>query len=211
MKLHKWVAGLCALAGGLTMAAGIYLGLTAPNRQPVLLETVPDGQQLVSRFMEDVCRGDLSQASGLLLGQPELTIPEEPQTLQGYLWEQYYDALAYSLVGEVYATHQGLYQDVELEVPELSTVLEQINALTPEILMERIDSAENISQIYNEENEYRPELIESVLMEAGEKAWDGHTVTRRTIPMKLVYHDQAWWVEPSRELIAVLEGNMERE
>ena len=72
---------------------------------------------------------------------------------------------------------------------------------------QRIASAENLSDIYDEENHFREELVTQILAEALEQSLvqDAKTVTRE-VKIKLVNRDGSWWVVPDQALLQALAG-----
>ena len=75
------------------------------------------------------------------------------------------------------------------------------------LLNRRVEAAEDISEIYDEKNNYREDLILAVLQEATTIALKRDArYQETTIPIYLVFEQSQWWVQPSQELLNVLSG-----
>ena len=68
-------------------------------------------------------------------------------------------------------------------------------------------SAEDKTEIYNEDNSYRSELVNQALNDAVTQALseDAQTVTR-DVTLGLIYQDGAWWVVPDQALLKIISG-----
>jgi hypothetical protein len=75
------------------------------------------------------------------------------------------------------------------------------------LMNQRIAAAEELSELYDENNEFREELVTQILQEALDQSLrqDLQTVTR-DITLKLVNRDGSWWIVPDQALMHALTG-----
>ena len=90
---------------------------------------------------------------------------------------------------------------------DVSAVLGKLPERVQSLLNQRIASAEDLTEIYAEHNEFREELVEAILQEALQQtlSQDGQLVTRE-VTLKLVNRNGRWWVVPHQDLMQILTG-----
>lgn len=186
---HIW--GLLALALG---AAVIAAALLCRDARPVLLCAPPEAREQVVQLMDAVCRGDFSGAEQLLYGAPDLGMDREPADPVGAMvWQTYVGSLDYQLLGEVYATDTGLAQDVKIIHIELDTATEHLGRRARELLEQAIARAEDVSELYDENNAFRQELVQQVLQQAAREALEADVrYTYDVVSLQLVCSDGSW-------------------
>lgn len=180
------------------------------DRKPVLLHAPEEAQQCVDAVMQALCSGDFSGAEEMLYGNPDLGVHREPADPVGVLvWEAYIHSLDYRLVGDCYPTDSGLAQDVKIISLELPTATAHLGQRVRELLQKEMDAAEDVSDIYDENNEYREELVRSVFEEAARQALEEDVrYGYRVITVPLVYSDGQWWVVADQALLNTISGGM---
>ena len=77
------------------------------------------------------------------------------------------------------------------------------------MLEERVAAAEDVSEIYDENNEYREELVMDVLYEAVEDALeeDARSMSM-TVTVNLVFRDGKWWAVADEALLNAISGGI---
>jgi len=85
--------------------------------------------------------------------------------------------------------------------------MEKLPERVQSLLDQRIASAESLTDIYDENNNFRQELVETILEEALRQAMtqDAKTVTRE-VTVKLINRDGTWWTVPDQALLQALSG-----
>ena len=188
--------GLLAL---LSAAAALCAAVCFRDAGPVLLEVPAEAREQVERLMDAVCEGNFTDAEQLLYGTPDLGadgMPEDP--VDAMIWQAYLSSLDYRLVGEVYATDTGLAQDVKLIGMELETVTRNLGSRARTLLDQAMETAEDVSELYDEKNEYREKLVLDILREAARQALEEDArYGYQILTLPLVYSDGQWWVEAS--------------
>lgn len=182
------------LLAALFTAAAVCAAFFCRDQKPVLLSEQEEAVQLAQKLMDAVCEGDFSRAETMLYGTAELgadRIPEDP--IGAMVWSAYLSSLDYELVGELYTTQTGIAQDVKLISMELATATEHLGSRARELLNEAVRSAEDVSELYDETNAYREELVMAILQEAARQALEEDVrYTYQVFPLQLVYSEGQW-------------------
>ena len=119
------------------------------------------------------------------------------------------DSTSYELVGECFATDSGLSQKVVFRSLEFSSVTEKLGDRARTLLEQYVAEAEDVSQIYDEENNYREEFVMAVLEEAVEQALrEDVQYSEREFVINLTYKDGRWWVIPGQDLLNAVSGGI---
>ena len=208
--MRRIVSGLCILLSLFFFGAAVCVALKCTDRMPVLVE-VPEGTgEEVCRLMDAVCAGDLQQVRRLLHMQEK---PEETRgpadTVGTMAWQRYIDSLDYELVGEPYATDAGLAQDVKLIQLELPTATEQLGQRARQLLQQAVESAQNVSELYDETNSYRQDLVMDILAEAARQALEEDVrYTYQVFPVHMTHEDGRWQITADREFWNAVSGGV---
>lgn len=199
---------LAFVLGGLT----VFAAFTAPARGTLVVDLDPEAENTVRGLMEALVQGDPEAAGGYILGTPQFTVPDQSrQTAEGLLWQYYYDGLSCTLAGGLYPGDRGLSQDVTVTLPDLKAMTERMGKLAPEILTERIQAADSMEEVYDDQGGYRQDVTESVILEAAKKAMEEPVKTRQqTLTLGLCYVNGSWWVRPDQKLLDLLSGGLEK-
>lgn len=207
MKAKRAIAYLFALLAALIIVLTVGVILRFQGAVPMLVSAPEEAVCQVDRLMKAVCSGDFVQAQSMLYGTPDLGMHRKPEHPVGkMIWDAYLDSFDYVLEGPLYATDRGLAQDVKMICLERDTLTRNIGVRAKELLNERISMAQDVSELYDAENEYREDLVMEVLQEAAQLALEEDVrYTYQIIQMPLVYHDDQWWVEPKEGSDAILD------
>lgn len=199
-----------ALLGVLAIILVIYICNTQLDAAPKLTFSPDLPQARVKGFMESITNGDYSNAEMYIAGNPDLGASEIPSDEIGAMvWEEFIKATDYSLSGECYATNEGLAQNVTYTYLDISSVTANLRDRSQALLKDRINSAKDVSEIYDENNEYRSDVVNEVLVQAVKDALreDAKYITTE-ITINLKYQDDQWWVEADQALLDVLFGDV---
>lgn len=210
MKNGKALSSIFALLGALLLVGSVILCLTSLDASAKLIGTPKEAASCAEELMEAVAAGDFGAAGNLLYGQPDLGADREPADEAGKLiWNAFTDSISYEFTGECYATNSGLAQDVEVTTLDISSVTEALSEHVHALLTERMETAEEMSELYDEENNFREAVVMEVLLEAVEKALqeNAQTVTRE-VTLNLIYRDGQWWVMPDQALLQAISGGV---
>lgn len=208
MKEIKKIAAVCALVGMLLALGTVVLSLTQLHTNPVLFATSEDAAYTAQELMDALEKGNFSKAQTILYGTPSLGVDREPADEVGKLiWEAFRKSITYEFQGDMYATSGGLARDVSITTLDLASVTQPLKSRSEALLEKRIQSAEDMSQVYDENNEYREEFVMQVLYDAASEILkkDAGYVTRE-ITLNIVYRQEQWWIMPDQALVQAISG-----
>lgn len=214
MKAMKILAGILAavfaLLGIATASFGVYVSFQSIHASPVLVETPEAAINQIVLMLDKVQEGDFNGAGTFMQGTPNLGVDREASDEVGVLiWEAFVDSFTYEIVGECYATDSGVAQDLRISCLEISSVTAMLRERSQSKLEERVANAEDISEVYDEENNYREDVVMAVLYEAAEDAlaYDAKTVTYE-LTVNLVCNEGQWWIIPEDALLRAISGGI---
>jgi hypothetical protein len=159
--------------------------------------------------MTALAEGDFAKAQTILYGNPDLGVDRQPKDEVGQLiWDTFCSSIDYAFTGELYATDKGLARDVAITTLDIASVTGTLKERSQVLLEKRVESAEDVSQIYDEKNNYREDFVMDVLYDAATESLqeDARYLTRE-ITLNLVYQQGSWWVMPDGALIQVISGS----
>lgn len=210
-KILAWVFSAALLLAGIAAGAtAYYISMRYPGEKPILLAQPEAAVRQVTEMMEAVCDGDYDKASTYLLGTPSLGVAEPPENALGILlWNAFLDSTEFSLVGDCYTTDVGLAQNISFTYLDSASVTVNLQDRAQELLNQRVEEAEDVSEIYDENNEYRESVVMEALEEAVQAALqeDAKTVTV-ALTVNLKYQNGSWWVVVDNALLDAFSGGM---
>lgn len=210
-KILVWVLSAALLLTGIGAGAlAIYISRRYPGEKPILLERPDAAIGQVTGMMEAVCEGDYDKASTYLLGTPSLGAAETPENVLGaMLWEAFLRSTEYELTGDCYTTDMGLAQNVSFTYLDTASVTANLRQRAQELLNQRVENAEDVSEIYDENNEFREEIVMEALQEAlqGALVEDAKTMTV-TLTVNLKNQNGQWWVVADNVLLDAFSGGI---
>lgn len=211
MKALKYIASLLLAAVSLSAAAAaVYFCTQFVDAKPMLL-TPPDvARSKVIMLMNAVSEGDYEEASQSIYGTPSLGVDREAADEVGVLiWEAFQGSISYELLGECYTTEQGLAQDVSITCMDVTSVTVNLKERSQTMLEQRIAEAVDVSEIYDENNEYREDFVMEVLRDAVEDALEEDArVMTVELTVNLSYQDGKWWVVADEALLDAISGGI---
>lgn len=213
MKHNKFASvflTVLALVLAVTTAAASFLAM---GREPVVTMQPQQPRVLAEAFMDAVCAGEFDTASQMLRGTPNLGTDREPADEVGKIfWEAYLESLSYEVCGECYGAKDGLALDLEVTYLDFMEVMEDLRENTSGILAEHIRQAENPSDVYDSQNNYRQDLVDQVLQQSARSVLKGKgKVITEKLTLRMISDGEKWWVLPDSDLIRMISGgSMER-
>ena len=215
MKAYKqrkigFFSGIFGLLGIGLAALGVYLALTNIHAGPVLVEQPEAARNRVSTMLDALCAGDYDAVSACLYGNPDLGLDREAADPVGRLiWEALSDSFTYEILGDFHATDSGVALDVVIGAMDLDSVTVNLRQRAQALLEERIETATDISEIYDENNEFREEFVMAALQDAARDALEQDAQTTSwEITLNLVYEDGTWWIMPEQVLLQAVSGGI---
>ena len=208
MKITKVLASVFACLGAVLMLGTTALCLLSLDAQPKILN-LPDGVvQCSETLVQALSQGDYATAEGLIYGQPDLGVPEQwDSTLEQLAWETFQESLTVSFDGDFYPSDTGYRRALTVSALDVSGAVAAVSQRAAALLSQRMEDAEDLSEIYDENNEFREDLMDQVLREALEQALaeDAQLVTSQSV-LELIYRDGRWWAVPDQTLLQAISG-----
>lgn len=208
MKIARFFAYVFACIGILLLIGSMGFFLLNRNADVRVLELPREAVSCSEDFARALNDGNLEAAAQYIYGQPDLgvdMVPENPES--ALLWEAFRDSIAVELKEDWTVEQGSLVRTCSITTLDVSVVVGKLRERVPSVLDRRIASAQNLAEIYDEQNNYREELIAQVLQEALQQALaqDAESMTR-DVTLKLVNRDGHWWVVPHQNLLQILTG-----
>lgn len=209
MKLCKVLALLFAVLALLSAAAGVFLSLRNMNAEPVLVQAPEEVRDRAVALMDAVCAGDYEGVRAQLYGQPELGLDRGPADAVGELfWQALTESRSYTVVRDIYVTHNGIAMDVVLEGLDMTSVTANLRERSQTLLESRVSQAKDAAEVYLDNGEYREEFVMAVLEEAARQALqEDAAMTRWELTLRFVYDEGRWWIRPDGDVLDAIAGD----
>ena len=214
MKFVKFLGFLLIILG---LCAAVVTGCVALKNmeaEPVLLKAPAAAESRVKGMMDSFCSGDYVAAEKMLLGNTRLGVDREAADPVGQLlWQTFQSNMSYELLGELYATNDGLAQNIRITTLDLDPMIDYIETNT-KLLLEaevnkRLDNNDRLDEIYDDNNEYREEFVAQFLMDAAQQAVQQEkTLVQTELTLYLTWENGTWWVVPNDQLLGVVSAGL---
>lgn len=208
MKTSKIVSALLILLAVFLAVVTALTVVFAMNQKPILISEPQGAVSAAEMVMKAVQQGDFAAASAAMQGNPDLGVDREPEDIVGkLLWQAFIESFTYEKTGSSYAAEDGMALDMSVTYLDFNSVVNTLGERTGKLLEQRVKEAEDPRLLYDEENQYRQELVDEVLTQAARAAIaeDGKTITEE-ITLHMVYENGQWRVIPESQLIHVISG-----
>jgi len=191
-------------AGAMLMAgAGTYFGTVYAK---------PDGdpRESVTRFFDAVCAGDYPAAYRELRDYSDLGLAEVPSSPAAQrACQALHESYSYTLAGDVKTDMLSAVQPVRLTYLDLQRLEEAVAGETQHQI-ERIVQTRSLSDVYDENRRYRPEVANeaylaalNVVLENAERYY-----AEAAFDLSLAYTDSRWQIITSPALLRALAGGI---
>lgn len=210
MNRNKILSCLFAALGVCAAVLGIVLSISFLKTEPILLKRSDAAQKQVVSMMDAVCMGDYSAAGQKMYGMPAFGPNREATDDIGVLfWDAFSDSVSYELVGDCHAQSHYIAQKVRITHLDFASLTEHLRPRFQALLEQRIAEAEDVSEIYDENNNYREDVVMELLHQAAEECLqeEGKLVTVE-VSVKLIYDQGQWWIVPDEELMEAITGGI---
>ena len=208
MKIAKFFSVIFAVIGVILLLGSMCFFLLNRNADVRIRELPEEAVQVSDAFVQALNDGDLETAAQLMYGQPNLGVSQISGNPESALvWDAFCDQIAVELAREWTVEQSALVKKGSITTLDVAGILEQLPERTQRLMNQRIAVAEELSELYDENNEFREELVTQILQEAlvQSLSQDLQTVTR-DITLKLVNRDGGWWIVPDQALMHALTG-----
>lgn len=208
MKIARFFSYIFAGIGILLLLGSV--GFLLLNREAtVRIRELPREALAVSdAFAQALNEGDLETAAQLMYGQPDLGVGDVPENPESALvWEAFRSSISFAYSGECTVEQSGLVRTGSITTLDVTTVMEKLPERTQTLIDQKIAAAADLTELYDEENNFREDLTARILREALQQALsqDSQSVTRE-VTVRLVNRDGGWWIVPHQNLLQILTG-----
>lgn len=210
MNISKFFSRFFAVLGAVLGIAAVALCLLSLNAEPRLLKTPATAVEAADTMLASLCDGNFAAAGSLMYGDPDLGADREPADEVGKLiWDAFVDSLDYELVGACYATDSGVAQNVKITSLDIRSVTAVLGERSQALLSQRVEEAEDVTEIYDDNNEYREDFVMDVLYDAAVQALEADAeTTTREITLNLIYDQGQWKIMPEAALLSAISGGI---
>lgn len=208
MKIARFFAVIFGILGLLLLVGSIGLCLFSLKAPVRILELPQEAVNTSEAFAQALNDGDLTAAARYLYGQPDLGAegnPADPETAA--VWDAFLASMAFEYTGKCQAGDSGLYRTASVTTMDIASVTQKLPERAQSLVNQRIASAEELTEIYDESGSFRQELVEEILQQALQQSLtqDAQTLSRE-VTVKLINRDGKWWVVPDQALLQMLSG-----
>ncbi len=210
MKISKLFAVIFGLLGTALCVLTVLLCLNNLNKAPVLARTPQAAVSRVEALFQAFCDDDYAAASSLIYGTPELGGQSSQEDgISSKIWDAFVDSLGYELVGDCYATDSGIAQKVQVSYLDIASVTDGLQERTRVLLQQRVLEAEDVAEIYDENNEYRQDFVDAILDQATEDALrQDARYTETELTIHLAFSLGQWWILADEMLMQAISGGL---
>lgn len=209
MKISKFISGIFAVAAAAAAVIAIVISFASLDSTPVLMEASEDALGTVDILMEAVSEGNYNEAGAVMYGMPDLGVHEAADEVGQMVWDAFVSSISYELVGGFHATDSGLAQNVKITSLDMKGIAVNLGTYAEDLLTQRVEEAEDMSQVYDEENNYREDFVMSVLLDAAAMALEKDAeYIEQEITLNLVFKQGQWWVVPEQPLLSAISGGI---
>lgn len=210
MKIARFFAVIFGLIGMVLLIGSVGLCLMSLDAPVRMTETPAEAVACSEELLEAIENGDFTAAGNLLYGKPDLGVDRMPEDVESVLiWDAFIRSISCEFKGSCYATDTGIARDASITAMDIPSVTEKLNVRAHTLLTQRVENAVDMAELYDEENNFREELVAEVLNEAVVQALaeDAKTVTW-DVTLNLICRDGQWWVVPDQALLTALAGGV---
>lgn len=198
-----FLALILSAAGMLLAAAGVYIGT-------VYAKPSGDPAASVTRFFDAVCTGNYSDAYAELRDYSDLGLAELPATPAGQrVYQALHESYSYSLAGDARTDRLEAVQPVRFTYLDLAR-LEEAVADETQRQVEAIVEKRSLSEVYDENRRYRPEVANEAYLAALNVVLQNAPAyyAEAAFDLSLAYTDGRWQILASPALLRALAGGI---
>lgn len=196
------------LAGVVIMVCTLGVVIFATGGRTGLLVDTRAMEQSAEDLFAAIRTGEPAAVSEYLAGQPQLGEPVEQENTAGSkLYYAFLDSLTWEQTGACRADREKVALEGRVRCLDLSAVLEKLNTIAPALLEERGALAEDESEIYDDDHNYREDFLSGVLADGTAQALkESDAMLEMDITLTFLRTDGGWKIELSDGLVSILGG-----
>ena len=210
MKKNIVLKVLLLLLGISTAVVGIGLSFHFQNAKPILLKRSPGIQERVVTMMDAVCAGDYTTAGQQMYGTPSFGPNRDAaEEVSKLYWAAFSESMSYELIGDCYAEGDRVAQKVRITCLDFDSLTENLRTRFQTRLEQRVTNAQDVSELYDDKNNYREDMVMELLLQAAEECLREDTkMVTVEVTIRLTYDQDQWWIIPQEELLKAITGGI---
>ena len=207
MKMKSWRNRIVAALLLAAVLATICLSGCSAQRKPAWSSEIL--RTSIRMMLDSVIAGDYSAAGKLMQNQPDLGFSCPENAIGKACWDAFIGSIRYELVGEGYACGDGAAHKIRVTCLDLSAISESLPERVSALLEAKMAACGDISEVYDENREYRQELIDELTLEAIEAILteEAKSITVE-LEVKLVCVGDQWKIVPDENLLKTITGGL---
>lgn len=207
LKCLAAVFGIVALVAAVI---GICAAMSNRESLPVLVAPSQGALTTASDMLQAVEDGDYKKAGSMILGMPNLGVDREADGAVGqFLWNAYQESLEFEPMGELFTTKEGVAQRYTVRYLDVNSIASNLRDYSQVLLQKRVEEADDISEVYTEDHEYREDVVMDVLCEAAKAALEEKaSYIEKEFVVNLAYQADRWWVVLDDSLLSAISGGL---
>lgn len=208
MKIARFFAYLFACIGMVLLVGSMGFFLLNRNAETKIRELPQGAVFCADGFLQALNDGDLEAVAQMIYGQPDLGFAGNPEAAEtAAVWNAFVESIDFEYTGEWQVADQGLSRKATVTTMDVGSILETLPELAQALVNQRIASAQELTEVYDESGSFREELVDGILQQALQQTLSQDTVViTREVMIKFVNRDGAWWVVPDQALLHALSG-----
>lgn len=208
MKAARFFGGILFCLGLVLTAGSVGLCFWFRDADPWVRQIPQEAQACTEELIQALERGDFDAAADRMYGQPDLGVSGERADDQtAMIWDAFARSMTFSFDGDCVYRDGGFCRDVTVTTLDVAALTESAGERAHTLLTQRVEQAQDMSELYDEENNFRQDLVDEVFYQAVEEAVEAQTDTvTDTATLQLVYEDGQWWVLPDQTFLRAISG-----
>lgn len=209
MKIARFFAVLFGILG-LTLMLGTTVLCLSSVDAPVKLADLPEAaERCPAEMMDALAAGDFTAAAARMYGQPDLGADQALTEEAAAVWDIFRSGISYEFTSDFYVSGSRMAIDAVLRVPDIASITDSLDDHARNLMNGRIAAATEMAELYDEENNFRQDLIDEVMAQAVEMALaeQPEMLTVETT-VGIVYAQGQWWAVPDQALLTALAGGL---
>ena len=184
MKFARVIAGIFAVVGLVLMLGTVGISLYGLNHPTLAVEIPQEAADCSEQLAQALSGGDLAAAAQLLDGQPALgvdSVPSDPMAAR--FWDAFRESMSCQLSGECYVLDGGFARDAVITALDVEAMTRDFQTRSHDLMNQRVEAATEMAELYDENNNFRQDLIDQVLEQACQEALDQARDRGLTLPI----------------------------
>ena len=208
MKIARVFAVIFGILGLILMIGTTVLCFGALEA-PVVAQVPEAVKDCAEEVVELLQAGDLDKVGSKLYGRPNLGADNALAGESAAVWEIFRNGISCELVSDYYVSGSSFAVDAVIHVPDISSITDTVTDHARMLLDERIAAAEKMAELYEENGEFRQNVIDEVMNQAVELAFaeEPEMLTFDTT-FGFAYQGKLWYMVPDGRFMQALSGGL---